>query len=131
MLTDLKLKSLKPREKTYKVTDRDGMYVTVSPAGTISFRYDYRLNGRRETLTIGRYNSGRESRSQTEISSLDYGAVLSLQDARMLLDRARRLVEQGDSPSRAKAEKRITANETLTFDGTIAINVVPNTQQNA
>ncbi|SDL25862.1 hypothetical protein SAMN04489709_13713 [Paracidovorax citrulli] len=31
------------------------MYVTVSPAGTVTFRYDYRLNGRRETLTIGRY----------------------------------------------------------------------------
>ncbi len=31
------------------------MYVTVSPVGTVTFRYDYRLNGRRETLTIGRY----------------------------------------------------------------------------
>jgi hypothetical protein len=31
------------------------MYVTVSPTGTVTFRYDYRLNGRRETLTIGRY----------------------------------------------------------------------------
>jgi hypothetical protein len=29
--------------------------VTVSPTGTVTFRYDYRLNGRRETLTIGRY----------------------------------------------------------------------------
>jgi hypothetical protein len=27
------------------------MYVTVSPRGTITFRLDYRLNGRRETLT--------------------------------------------------------------------------------
>ncbi len=26
------------------------MYVTVSPGGTVTFRYDYRLNGRRETL---------------------------------------------------------------------------------
>ena len=31
------------------------MYVAVSPVGTITFRYDYRLNGRRETLTLGRY----------------------------------------------------------------------------
>jgi hypothetical protein len=31
------------------------MYVTVSTRGTITFRYDYRLNGRRETVTIGRY----------------------------------------------------------------------------
>ena len=28
------------------------------PAGAISFRYDYRFNGRRETLTLGRYGRG-------------------------------------------------------------------------
>ena len=117
MLTDLKLKSLKPREKAYKVADRDGMYVTVSPAGTISFRYDYRLNGRRETLTIGRYEASRGNRGSDAVESLDYGMSLSLQDARALLDRARRAVEQGESPSRAKAEKRTAANEALTFDG--------------
>ncbi len=55
MLTDTALRNLKPQAKPYKVSDRDGIYVTVSPAGTIAFRYDYRLNGRRETLTIGRY----------------------------------------------------------------------------
>lgn len=56
MLTDTELRKLRPKEKTFKVADRDGMYVTVSPTGTKSFRYDYRLNGRRETLTIGRYD---------------------------------------------------------------------------
>jgi len=55
MLTDTALKALKPQEKKYKVTDRDGMYVLVMPTGAITFRYDYRLNGRRETLIIGRY----------------------------------------------------------------------------
>jgi len=34
------------------------MYVTVSKIGTITFRYDYRLNGSRETLTLGRYGQG-------------------------------------------------------------------------
>ena len=29
MLNDLKIKSLKPRAKPYKVTDRDGLYITV------------------------------------------------------------------------------------------------------
>ena len=33
------------------------MYLAVSPTGLITFRYDYRLNGRRETLTIGRYGA--------------------------------------------------------------------------
>lgn len=55
MLTDVALKNLKPREKPYKVTDRDGMYAYVSPGGSISFRFDYRMHGRRETLTLGRY----------------------------------------------------------------------------
>lgn len=53
MLTDL-LKKLKPKDKLYKLSDRDGMYVVVAPSGLITFRYDYRLNDRRETLTIGR-----------------------------------------------------------------------------
>ncbi len=30
MLTDVALKNLKPREKAYKVTDRDGLCVQVS-----------------------------------------------------------------------------------------------------
>ncbi|TIP51005.1 MAG: DUF4102 domain-containing protein, partial [Mesorhizobium sp.] len=58
MLTDIALKKLKPKEKIYKVSDRDGMYATVSPTGQIAFRYDYRMNGRRETLTLGRYGEG-------------------------------------------------------------------------
>ena len=49
------LRHLKPKEKPYKVTDRDGMYVLVSPSGTVTFRLDYRLNGRRETVTFGEY----------------------------------------------------------------------------
>lgn len=49
MLTDTKIKSLKPKEKIYKVADRDGLYVAVLTSGTIIFRYDYRINGRRET----------------------------------------------------------------------------------
>ena len=55
MLTDTAIKTLKPKDKLYKIVDRDGMYVVVQPSGSIVFRLDYRLNGRRETLTLGRY----------------------------------------------------------------------------
>lgn len=55
MLTDIALKALKPKDKIYKIADRDGMYVRVMPSGAISFRLDYRLNGRRETVYLGRY----------------------------------------------------------------------------
>ena len=53
-LTDIALKALKPKEKVYKVADRDGMYVHVTPKGAVSFRLDYRLNGRRETVYLGK-----------------------------------------------------------------------------
>jgi hypothetical protein len=58
MLTDTKLRNIKPQDKLYKVNDRDGLYVAVTPAGAISFRYNYSINGRQETITFGRYGTG-------------------------------------------------------------------------
>jgi integrase len=100
MLTDTKLKNLKSTDKLYKVSDRDGLYVVVSPGGTISFRYDYRINGRRETLTIGKY--GRDG--------------ISLADARNLLYEAKRLVEQGESPAAKKRQNKNITNKSPLFD---------------
>jgi len=50
MLTETKLRSLKPRERLYKVADRDGMYVAVLPSGALSFRYNYMYAGKQKTL---------------------------------------------------------------------------------
>jgi hypothetical protein len=94
MLTDVKLKSLKAKDKSYKVTDRDGMYAVVAPTGQITFRYDYRLRGRRETLTIGRYGPD----------------GLSLADARGRCVAARFEVSEGRSPSQAKQRERWDEN---------------------
>jgi hypothetical protein len=61
MLTDTKLRNLKPQDKLYKVNDRDGLYVAVTAAGAISFRYNYAIHGRQETLTevqVGSYMEG-------------------------------------------------------------------------
>ena len=71
MLTDTALKHLKPREKSYKVSDRDGMYVVVTPSGSVIFRYDYRLNGRRETLTLGQYGDAGISLARAREKCLD------------------------------------------------------------
>lgn len=108
-LNDSSLQALKPRFKAYKITDGEGMYVVVTSMGVKTFRYDYRLNGIRETLTIGRYAPGTPSRCAAEVDSLEYGSVVSLKDARALRDRASRQVESGVSPSKAKVEKRTTA----------------------
>ncbi|KVC52567.1 integrase [Burkholderia pseudomultivorans] len=117
MLTDTGLQKLKPTEKLYKKGDRDGLYAAVLPSGTISFRYNYRLNGRGETLTIGRYDAKLARNPAREPDTLEYGMDVSLAEARTLLDRARRDVERGVSPSRGKADKRTAAADALTFGG--------------
>ncbi len=115
MLTDTQLKTLKPDNKAFKVADALGLYVTVAPSGTKSFRYDYRLDGKRETLTIGRYEEGTRTLGEKELDEIDFGGVISLADARALRDRARRMVKAGLSPSKIKIEKRTIAAEAPTF----------------
>lgn len=104
MLTDIALKSLKPKDKSYKVADRDGMYVSVSKTGTKTFRYDYRVNGRRETLTIGRYGK--------------YGITLAA--AREKLIDAKRLVDEGVSPAKEKKRAKTRSKREGTL-GELAI----------
>lgn len=52
---DTMLRNLKPKDKFYKVNDRDGPYVVITPVGSISFRYNYSIHDRQETITFGRY----------------------------------------------------------------------------
>lgn len=66
------------------------MYAYVSPAGTVSFRYDYRINGRRETLVIGKY--GRDG--------------ISLCAARERCLDARRMVREGISPAKERQREK-------------------------
>lgn len=54
-LTDTRLKAIKPKDKPQKITDKDGLYVHVSTTGHMSWRRDYRFNGKRQTLTLGKY----------------------------------------------------------------------------
>lgn len=99
MLTDAALKALRPKEKSYKVTDRDGMYVVVSPAGTLSFRLDYRLHGRRETVVLGKYGP----------------TGLSLARAREKCIDAKRAVGEGRSPAIEKQREKRRLLEARSF----------------
>lgn len=56
MLTDAKVRKLKPKTAPYKVSDRDGLYLLVQPSGARWWRWDYRLNGVRKTLSLGVYD---------------------------------------------------------------------------
>nr|WP_314187317.1 tyrosine-type recombinase/integrase [uncultured Brevundimonas sp.] len=100
MLTDAALKNLKPKSKAYKSTDRDGLYAYVSPGGAISFRYDYRFNGRRETLTLGRYGRG----------------GLSLAQARERLFEIKRTIADGVSPALEKQRAKRRLKEAHSFE---------------
>ena len=115
MLTDMQLRALKPTGKIYKVADQQGLYVAVTRTGVVSFRFDYRVNGRRETLVIGKYDPTVGAKKPRELNELDYGMSLSLAEARLLMTRAHRSIEQGVSPSRSKVEKRTEAADALTF----------------
>lgn len=99
MLTDTKLRNLKPRDKLYKVNDREGLYVAVTPAGSISFRYNYSINGRQETITFGRYGVG----------------GITLAEARELLGDAKKMVAAGKSPAKEKARDKARVKDAETF----------------
>ena len=99
MLTDAALKALKPKEKLYKITDRDGMYVLVTPNGTLSFRLDYRLNGRRETVVFGKYGP----------------TGLSLARAREKCIDAKRAISEGRSPAIEKQREKRRLLEAKSF----------------
>jgi hypothetical protein len=77
-----------PREKAYKLFDAGGLYLVVTPNGARSWRYDYRLPGRRKTLAIGLY------------------PAVSLSEARERHGDARRLLARGICPADNKQKAR-------------------------
>jgi len=75
-LTDTKIRTAKPTDKAYKLTDGLGMYLLVNPAGGKLWRFDYRYLGKRKTLSLGGYPD------------------VSLVEARSRRDDARKLLAQ-------------------------------------
>jgi integrase len=87
-LTDTAIKALKPKDKRYTATDGDGLYLEVYPTGGKVWRYRYRLNGKREKITIGKY------------------PAVSLKEARLRRNRAAEKVAGGLSPAQEKRAER-------------------------
>ncbi|HVL34818.1 MAG TPA: Arm DNA-binding domain-containing protein, partial [Burkholderiales bacterium] len=75
--SDIKFRNARASDRLRKVADRDGLYLHIMPSGAKSWRYDYRIAGARQTLTIGRYPD------------------VSLGAARVALNVARGLIAQG------------------------------------
>jgi hypothetical protein len=54
-LSDKAIRALRPKEKPYKVTGGDGLYILVTKQGSRLSRFDYRFNNKRLTLSLGKF----------------------------------------------------------------------------
>lgn len=86
MLTDTRLRTLKPQNKPYKETDNNGLSVEVRTSGAKFFRYPQ--TKKEQVLTLGEY------------------PALGLKQARDLRDEAKALLVQGIDPSGHRKQQK-------------------------
>jgi integrase len=100
MLTDLKAKQAKPREKDYKLADSGGLYLFVTTRGFRSWRMKYRFAGREKRLTFGPYPE------------------VTLSEARDKRDAAKRLLRDHRDPATEELKRRLAAatDQDATFE---------------
>lgn len=80
-LTITQFKNLKAKEKPYFVSDSDNLLIKIMPSGTKFFIYEFRENGKRHRLTLGKYDEmslseARDKRSELR-SKLNQGESLT------------------------------------------------------
>lgn len=92
-LTDLQVKNAKPREKEYKLSDGNGLYLLVTPTGGKLWRFNYTYSGKQKTLFLKTYPEK------------------SLLDARKDRDDARRLIVNGVDPGELKKAQKATEQQ--------------------
>lgn len=90
-LTDITIRSTKPRDRDYKLADGAGLYLLVTRSGGRLWRFKYRRHGIEKKLALGRYPD------------------VSLGEARKLRDAARESLGTGNDPAAAKRRERIAA----------------------
>jgi len=98
-LTDVKIRNAKPKEKAYKLSDGDGLYMLINPKGGKWWRFRYRFDGKEKLISLGTYPE------------------VSLSDARDKRTEARRKVAAGINPSQErKALKAAKIHKENTFE---------------
>ncbi|MDD5125300.1 DUF4102 domain-containing protein, partial [Methylovulum sp.] len=55
LLADVTVKSAKPSDKDKRLNDGGGLYLLIKPNGAKWWRFDYTINGKRKTLSLGVY----------------------------------------------------------------------------
>ncbi len=79
-LTDIQIKRSKPGDQNYKIADGRGLYMLITTGGGKLWRWDYRFEGKRKTMALGKYPD------------------VSLADARAKHSEARKLLNSGVDP---------------------------------
>lgn len=97
-LTDIKVRTAKPMDKQYKLTDGNGMHLLVHPNGSRYWRLQYRFGGKQKMLALGVYPE------------------VSLADARARRDEARKLLANGIDPGDKKKNDKVEQEEARTFE---------------
>ena len=89
-LTDLKIKSAKPLEKSYRLFAGDGLYLEIYPNASKMWRLKYRLDGKEKRMSLGKYPE------------------VTLAEAREKAAEKKKLLSGGEDPVRqSKSEKEI------------------------
>ncbi|EMA9913011.1 tyrosine-type recombinase/integrase [Salmonella enterica] len=97
-LTDIKVRTTKPSDKPFKLTDGQGMHLLINPNGSKYWRLQYRFGGKQKVLALGVY------------------PMVSLGEAHRKRDEAKKLVSDGIDPSEKKKADKIEHSEALTFE---------------
>ena len=53
MLNELAIRNAKPKEKTYKLSDGDGLYLVVTPQGNKWWHFMYRFENKSKKISLG------------------------------------------------------------------------------
>ena len=96
-LTDIKVRTAKPTDKQYKLTDGSGMHLLVHPNGSKYWRLQYRYDGKQKMLALGVYPE------------------ITLADARARRDEARKLLANGVDPGDKKKNDKVEQSKARTF----------------
>ncbi|ENO0460102.1 tyrosine-type recombinase/integrase [Salmonella enterica] len=96
-LNDSKIRAAKPLVKSYKLTDAQGLYLTVSTSGAKLWYFRYRFGGKENRLAFGAY------------------PLVTLAEAREKRDSARKLLASGICPSQIRKADNAAVDESRTF----------------
>jgi integrase len=90
-LTDAQVRNATPKDKPYRMFDRNGLYIEVSPRGGKWWRLKYQFAGKEKRISLGTY------------------PTVGLRQARELRDEKREILMRGEDPSQERAAARAKA----------------------